>query len=66
MITGEEDPWRMSKSGNVYCRLNNVPNDIRSHLKVEDNYVTMIGEYSYKVRMFDDNVLVFREKSVNT
>jgi hypothetical protein len=57
-----EPPWRKSKSNNVYCRLNNVPNDIRSHPKAEDNYVMEIGNYSYKV--CDDNVLVFRERLV--
>ena len=50
----------------MYCRLNNVPNEIRSNLPVEDNYIIKIGNFSYKVRVFDDNVLVFREKSVNT
>lgn len=54
-------PWRTSKSGNVYCPLNNVPNEIKPNLIVEDNYVIKIGEFSYKVRVFDDNVLVFRE-----
>jgi hypothetical protein len=65
MITDVEPPWRRSKSDNVYCRLNNIPNEIRSNLKVEDNYVTIIGEYSYKVRAFSDNVLVFRERTDN-
>jgi hypothetical protein len=56
-----EFPWKKSKSGNVYCPLPNVPNEIRTNLQLEDNYVKTIGEYSYKVRVFNDNVLVFRE-----
>lgn len=60
-----EPPWRRSKSGNVYCPLNNVPNKIRSSLIVEDKYLIVIGEFSYKVRVFDDNVLVFRERIGN-
>jgi hypothetical protein len=63
METDVEHPWRKSKSDNVYCRLNNVPNELRSNLIVEDNYVKKIGKFSYKVRVFDDNVLVFREPS---
>jgi hypothetical protein len=59
-----EPPWRISKSGNVYCRLINVPNEIRSILIVEDKFVIAIGKFSYKVRVFEDNVLVFREPSV--
>ena len=59
-----EFPWRKSKSGNVYCRLRDVPNEITSSLKVHDNSVTRIGEYTYKVRVFDDNILVFRERLV--
>lgn len=58
-----EPPWTKSKTGNVYCPLNNVPSEIRSNLIVGDNYVIKIGEYSYKVRVFDDNVLVFRERT---
>jgi len=59
-----ESPWRKSRSGNVYCRLNDVPIEIRSNLIVEESYVKKIGEFSYKVRVFDDNVLVFRERSI--
>jgi hypothetical protein len=66
MNTYVKSLWRTSKSGNVYCRLNNLPIEIRSNLIVEDNYLTKIGEFSYKVRVLDNNVLVSREKSVNT
>jgi hypothetical protein len=58
-----EPPWRKSKSDNVYCALNDVPNEIRSNLIVEDKYLIEIGKYSYKVRVFNDNVLVFRERT---
>ena len=63
MISDVEPPWRKSKTDNVYCPLNNVPDEIRSNLKVEDNYKVKIGEVSYKVRVFSDNVLVFRERT---
>jgi hypothetical protein len=58
-----EHPWRKSKSENVYCRLNDVLNEIRPNLIVEDKYVKEIGEFSYKVQVFEDNVIVFRERS---
>lgn len=63
MITDVEPPWTKSKSDNVYCYLRNVPNEIRPYLKVEDNYVKEIGEYFYKVRVLNDNTLVFRERT---
>jgi hypothetical protein len=63
MSTDAEHPWRKSKSGNVYCRWNDLPERIRVSLTREDNFSIKIGDYSYKVREFDDNVLVFREGS---
>lgn len=63
MITDVKPPWTKSKTDNVYCHLCNVPSEIRPYLKVEDNYVIEIGKFSYKVRVFNDNVLIFRERA---
>ena len=65
MSTDIEHPWRKSKSGNIYCRWNDLPERIRANLTRKDNYSTKIGEFSYKVREFEDNALVFREHSIN-
>ena len=61
MTTDVVPPWRKSRSSNVYCPLNKVPNEIGCNLRLEDNYVREIGEFTYKVRVLNDNVLVFRE-----
>lgn len=61
MSNDVEPPWRKSKIGSVYCRRNDVPNEIKSNLPVEDNYVKEIGEFTYEVRVFNDNIIVFRE-----
>ena len=44
MSTDAEHPWRKSKSGNVYCRWNDVPERIRASLIREDKTPCKICE----------------------
>ena len=58
---GVEAPWVVSKKGAVYCMWQNIPDDIKSKLKMENDFKRMIGKFSYLVRRNGDgNCIVFR------
>lgn len=54
-------PFRMSGKGAVYCKWEDLPNDISSQLKKENGFTTPIGNFSYYVRENPDgSYIVFR------
>lgn len=56
-----EPPWIVSQKGAVYCMWQNLPDNIREHLKQEHDFEMMLGEFSYRVkRNGDGSCIVFR------
>jgi hypothetical protein len=54
-------PWRRSQKGFIYCRWENLPEDIKSQLKQEDRYQIILGEYHYTVKQNEDGgFIVFK------
>ena len=54
-------PWIVSQKGAVYCKWQNLPDEIRSQLKMENDFKKMIGKFSYHVRRTGDgNCIIFR------
>ena len=51
----------MSEKGAVYCKWENLPNDISSQLRMENRFTKTIGNFSYYVRENPDgSYIVFR------
>lgn len=61
-----EPPWRRAQSGAVWCKWQNVPNDISSQLKMENGFTKTIDDYSYYVKRNEDgSYIVFRNTPRN-
>ena len=61
-----EPPWRIAQSGAVWCKWQDVPNDISSQLKMENGFTKTVGDFSYRVKRNDDGShIVFRNPSRN-
>lgn len=59
----DEEPWRVSPKGAVWCKWQYVPNGFRSHLKMEHAFRETIDGFSYYVRKNEDeSYLVFRNQ----
>jgi hypothetical protein len=59
-------PWRVSEKGAVYCKWENVPNDISSQLKMENGCTKTIDDYSYYVKGNEDGTyIVFKNTPRN-
>lgn len=61
-----EPPWRRAQNGAVWCKWQNVPNDISSQLKMENGFTKTIDDYSYYVKRNEDgSYIVFRNTPRN-
>lgn len=59
--TKVEAPWIMSQKGATYCMWQNLPEIIRSQLKMENDFEVKLGEFSYHVkRNGNGSCVVFR------
>jgi kynurenine formamidase len=56
-----EPPWRQSKKGSVYCMWGSLPDDIKTQLRQEDRFETILPEFHYRVKRNEDGgYIVFR------
>jgi len=61
-----EPPWRLSQKGAVWCKSQDLPNDISSQLKIENGFTKTVGGFSYRViRNEDGSHIVFRNTPRN-
>jgi hypothetical protein len=61
-----EPPWKKAQSGAVWCKWQNLPNDISSQLKMENGFKKTIDDYSYYLKSNDDGSnIVFRNTPRN-
>jgi len=61
-----EPPWTRAQSGAVWCKWQNLPNDISSKLKMENGFTRTIDDFSYRVKRNDDGShIVFRNPPRN-
>jgi hypothetical protein len=52
--------WKSSQNSSEYCRLSDLPDDIRSQLQQEDKYTNTIDGFRYTVKDYEGKWLVFR------
>jgi len=56
-----EMPWRQSKRGAIYCMSSDLSDELKSQLKEQDGFQTIIGEFHYYVLKTEEGgFLVFR------
>jgi hypothetical protein len=61
MSQAVQPPWKQSAKGSVYCLWAYLPEDIKSHLKQEDKFESIVGEFHYSIRKNEDgSFIVFR------
>jgi hypothetical protein len=61
-----EPPWKRAQSGSVWCKWQNLPDDISSQLKMEYRFEKTIGGFSYYVKENEDgSYIVFRNTPRN-
>jgi hypothetical protein len=59
-------PWKVSQSGAVWCKWQNLPNDISVQLKMENGFTKTIDTFSYRVKRNDDGgYIVFKNPPRN-
>jgi hypothetical protein len=61
-----EPPWKRADSGSVWCPYQNLPDDIRLRLKLENGCKETIDENSYYVKRYENGSdIVFRNPPGN-
>lgn len=56
-----QPPWKRSAKGSIYCLWAYIPEDIKSQLKQEDKFESIVGEFHYFIRKNQDgSFIVFR------
>jgi hypothetical protein len=58
-----EPPWKRADTGSIWCKYQDLPDDIRSKLKLEDGSTETIDEHSYHLKRYDTGDVVFRNPS---
>jgi hypothetical protein len=61
-----QEPWRTAQSGAEYCMWEDLPDEFRSQLKMENGCTEKIGDYSYHVKQYENGSwIVFKNPSRN-